>query len=36
MSNKNLQYYKSIEYNIIVKREVVDNEKWYVAYCNEF
>lgn len=36
MSHKNLQYYKSLEYNTIIKQEQLDGEKWYIAYCNEF
>ena len=35
MSQKDLQYYKSLEYNVIIKKEELDGEKWYVAYCNE-
>lgn len=35
MLHKDLQYYKSLEYNIIIKKEELDGEKWYVAYCNE-
>lgn len=35
MSRKDLQYYKSLEYNVIIKKEELDGEKWYVAYCNE-
>jgi predicted HicB family RNase H-like nuclease len=36
MLPKSLDYYKSIDYNIIVKKEELDGEKWYIAYCNEF
>lgn len=36
MSRKSLEYYKSIEYNIIVQPQEMDGIKWYVAYCNEF
>ena len=36
MSRKSLEYYQSLEYNIIIKKEVMDGEEWYVAYCNEF
>jgi len=36
MSRKSLEYYKSIEYNIIVQPQEMDGEKWYEAYCNEF
>lgn len=35
MLKKDLQYYKSLEYNVIIKKEELDGEKWYVAYCNE-
>jgi predicted RNase H-like HicB family nuclease len=33
---KSLDYYKSLDYDIVVKREELDGEKWYVAYCREF
>lgn len=36
MSSSQLSYYKSLDYNIIIKLEVEENEKWYVAYCEEF
>ena len=32
---KSLEFYKSLEYDIVIKREELDGEKWYVAYCNE-
>lgn len=35
MLQKDLQYYKSLEYNVIIKKEELDGERWYVAYCNE-
>ena len=35
MLRKDLQYYKSLEYNIIIQREELDGDVWYVAYCNE-
>lgn len=35
MSPKDLKYYQSLEYNVIIKKEELDGEKWYVAYCNE-
>jgi len=35
-TNKNLDYYKSLDYTTIVKKESLDGESWYVAYCNEF
>lgn len=35
MSTKSLQYYKSIEYTIVIKKETVDNESWYIAYSTE-
>ena len=31
---KSLEFYKSLEYDIIIKREELDGEKWYVAYHN--
>lgn len=33
---KSLDYYKSLDYDIVVRREELDGEKWYVAYCREF
>lgn len=35
MSTKDLLYYKSLEYSVIIRREELDGETWYVAYCNE-
>lgn len=35
MSNKNLEYYKNLEYDIIIKKEKIDDESWYFAYTNE-
>ena len=35
MLPKDLKYYQSFEYNVIIKKEELDGEKWYVAYCNE-
>ena len=35
MLPKDLKYYQSLEYNVIIKKEELDGEKWYVAYCNE-
>lgn len=35
MLRKDLQYYKSLEYNIIIQREELDGDVWYIAYCNE-
>ena len=35
MLDKSLQYYKSINYNIIIKREELDGEIRFVAYCSE-
>jgi len=35
MSRKSLSYYKALEYNVIIQKEELDGEKWYVAYCNE-
>ncbi|MDP4239742.1 MAG: toxin-antitoxin system HicB family antitoxin [Bacteroidota bacterium] len=36
MSTKTLDYYESLDYNVIIKSELLDNEKWYVAFCVEF
>ena len=35
MLPKDLKYYQSLEYNVIIKKEELDGERWYVAYCNE-
>lgn len=35
MIQKDLQYYKSLEYSVIIKKEELDSEVWYIAYCNE-
>src|SRR5574344_2278354 len=35
MSKKSLEYYLSLEYNVIIKKQEDDGETWYVAYCNE-
>lgn len=33
---KTLEYYKSLDYDIIVKKEVLGNETWFSAFCKEF
>ena len=35
MSTKNLKYYISLEYDIIVHKEEMDGETWFTAYCKE-
>jgi len=35
MSNKDLKYYKALDYNIIIEKEVEDGESWFIAYANE-
>lgn len=35
MSNKDLQYYKELEYNVIIEKQKVEAESWYIAYSNE-
>lgn len=35
MSNKDLKYYKDLAYNIIVEKQEMDGEIWYIAYTNE-
>ncbi len=35
MSNKDLKYYKELEYNIIVEKQEEDGESWFIAYSNE-
>jgi len=34
-AKKNLNYYKDLRYKVIVQPEYYDEEKWYIAYCNE-
>lgn len=35
MSNKDLKYYKDLAYNIIVEKQEMDGEIWYIAFSNE-
>ena len=35
MSKKDLQYYKALDYNIIIEKQEMDNESWFIAYTNE-
>lgn len=35
MSNKDLQYYKDLAYNIIVEKQEMDGETWFIAFTNE-
>jgi predicted RNase H-like HicB family nuclease len=35
MLKKDLAYYKSLQYKIIVEQEQADEETWYIAYTNE-
>jgi len=35
MLEKDLNYYKKLDYSIIVTKESEDDETWFVAYCNE-
>ena len=35
LQRKSLAYYQSLEYNIIVEKETMDNESWYIAYSKE-
>jgi len=34
-TNKTLDYYKKLRYKVIVQPEYYENEKWFIAYCNE-
>lgn len=36
MKSNNIDYYKGLEYNIIVEKQELDGEKWYIAYIREF
>lgn len=33
---KKLDYYKSLEYDVTIRKEKEGGETWYVAYCDEF
>ena len=33
---KTLEYYKSLDYDIIVRKETMDGNTWFSAYCKEF
>lgn len=35
MSKKDLDYYLMLEYDIVVHKEEMDGEIWYIAYCKE-
>lgn len=35
MSNKDLKYYKDLAYNIVVEKQEIDGEIWYIAFANE-
>ncbi|NOX89316.1 MAG: toxin-antitoxin system HicB family antitoxin [Calditrichaeota bacterium] len=34
-TKKDLDYYKKLRYKVIVQPEYYENEKWFIAYCNE-
>ena len=35
MKREALEYYLDLDYRIIVQKETLDNEIWYIAYCDE-
>jgi hypothetical protein len=35
MLNKDLNYYKALEYNIVIEKQELDGESWFIAYTNE-
>jgi predicted RNase H-like HicB family nuclease len=35
MSEKQLDYFKQLEYNIIIQKQEMDGDHWYIAYTNE-
>ena len=35
MSEKNLKYYKGLDYNVIIEKEEMDDENWFIAYTTE-
>ena len=36
MLDNSLEYYKNLEYNIIIERKTDEDDVLYIAYCNEF
>jgi predicted HicB family RNase H-like nuclease len=35
LERRRLDYYKSLEYDIVIQREEDEGEVWYIAYCHE-
>lgn len=35
MSSKSLEYYKKLEYAILIEKQEIDGESWFIAYANE-
>lgn len=35
MSTKDLKYYKDLTYNIVVEKQELDGESWFIAFANE-
>jgi predicted HicB family RNase H-like nuclease len=35
MSNKDLKYYQGLEYNVIIEKQITEDESWFIAYTNE-
>jgi len=31
----NLEYYKSLEYRVIIEKDSFEEENWYIAYAHE-
>jgi len=35
MSTRNLEFFKELDYKIIIEKQELDNEYWFIAYANE-
>jgi len=35
MNSSDLAYYKNLEYNIIIEKEMDEDDQWFIAYANE-
>jgi len=36
MKSNDLNYYKQLNYSIVIENQTVDDETWFIAYCKEF
>src|SRR5665647_2110406 len=35
MSNKDLKYYKDLSYNVVIEKQEMEGESWFIAFTNE-